>query len=170
MLLKKGAGHFDSVLLLSLSTAVFFGIIAYVERLLALKPPRGRLQSRRKGSVIEHYQRSLCDDRRHDYRAVAVAVHHSGSLQADVAAQASSPCGITCVARLRRQTAGGFSLRLSSERVDPFAVFAWCTTEFTDKRFVKRRFARITYRLGNHHHRQRFTRQGLGGDLQAQRC
>lgn len=160
----------DSVLLLSLSTAVFFGIIAYVERLLALKPPRGRLQSRRKGSVIEHYQRSLCDDRRHDYRAAAVAVHHSGSLQADVAAQASSPCGITCAARLRRQTAGGFSLRLSSERADPFAVLAWCTTEFTDKSFVKRRFARITYRLGNHHHRQRFTRQGLGSDLQAQRC
>lgn len=110
------------------------------------------------------------DDWRHDYRAVAVAVHHSGSLQADVAAQAPSPCGITCVARLRRQTVGGFSLRLSSERADPFAVLAWCTTEFTDKRFVKRRFARITYRLGNHHHRQRFTRQGLGGDLQAQRC
>lgn len=84
----------------------------------------------------------------------AVAVYHSGSLQADVAAQASSPCGT----------------RLSSKRVDPFAVLAWCTTEFTDKRFVKRRFARITYRLGNHHHRQRFTRQGLGGDLQAQRC
>lgn len=151
---KKESGHSDSVLLLSLSTAVFFGIIAYVERLLALKPPQGRLQSRRKGSVIDHYQRSLCDDWRHDYRAVAVAVHHSGSLQADVAAQASSPCGT----------------RLSSERADPFAVLAWCTTEFTDKSFVKRRFARITYRLGNHHHRQHFTRQGLGGDLQAQRC
>lgn len=137
---------------------------------ISVETAAGRLQSRRKGSVINHYQRSLCDGRRHDYRAAAVAVYHSGSLQADVAAQASSPCGITCAASLRRQTAGGFSLRLSSERADPFAVLAWCTTEFTDKSFVERRFARITYRLGNHHHRQRFTRQGLGGDLQAQRC
>lgn len=102
-------------------------------------------------------------------RAAVVAIYHSGSLQADVAAQVSPPYGIACAARLRRQTTGGPGVHLSSERVYSFAILAWRTAEFADKSFMKRGLARITYRLCDHYHRQRLARQGLGGDLQAQR-
>lgn len=41
-------------------------------------------------------------------------------------------------------------LRLLSEHFCPFAVLAWRTAKFTNKRFMKRGFARITYRLCYH--------------------
>nr|VUD26875.1 cation transporter [Salmonella sp. NCTC 7297] len=103
-------------------------------------------------------------------RAAVVAIYHSGSLQADVAAQVSPPDGIACAARLRRQTTGGaleyiyrpsaFTRLRYSPGVQPNS---------RTKSFMKRGLARITYRLCDHYHRQCFARQGLGGDLQAQR-
>ncbi len=134
MLPKKESGHFDSVLLLSLSTAVFFGIIAYVERLLALKPPQAGCRVDVRKRWLIGYQRSLAE----------IGMTHAAAVAAIIPAAYKlmwlrrHRClrHTVCVARPRRQTVGGFSAYASSsERVDPLAVPARCTTEFTTKAY-----------------------------------
>ncbi len=84
------------------------------------------------------------------YRAAAVAVHHfRRPTKLMWLRRASSPCGITCAPPAARQSCQAGSAcvyrpsALTRLQVPP------CTTEFRGQtRFVKRRFARITYRLG----------------------